>query len=137
MIKRAHDGSAKEHKKTVQQKVREHNQNYAKIETIYVLLMPKAHVISEDLIAMAKTNAPSVIEILGCKAWRRLKSGRQRTARGQKFFQELQAKHGVTKKQLREAATRLEERTGIYWGNILLLRVENRKFVFMPLVDKH
>ncbi len=127
VIKRTHDMPARELIQTLQEIVQRHNRQFT--PDTYVLIEPKAVPISAELVAMAKTNAPSVDEIL-------FQGIRQGTRRGKQFFEKLVEKNpGITTAALDEAAGKVIARTGIEFGNLLLLGVKKGKFVFMPLVD--
>lgn len=112
--------------------VRIHNEE--KKPRLYKLVMPHAYAISRELIAMAKTNAPTVSEIL----WQH-----RITKRGEDFFQKLQKKSGrlwgrfkANKRSLKRAFKELKKNSyKLGQSNTLLLDYKNRKFVFMPLID--
>lgn len=132
VVKRVHDATAKEVIKAVKENVRNHNK-FLKVRGLkekvgYVLREPIAYDIGGDLVAMAKTDRPSLHEVLGCIEF-------PRTDRGIQFFGQLSKKYGVTKKQLKMATKQICSDTTFGQRNILLLGVKEGKFVFMPLVD--
>ena len=104
--------------------VKDHNAVYQ--PTQYRLFVPHAYALNDSYLAMAKTEYPSITEIFGDGT----------TKRGTKFFTTLRKKHSVTLHQLREAADTVSLRTGFPIGNILLIGVRNKKFIFVPLVDR-
>jgi len=126
VIKKTHTFPANKKIKSVNNMVRIHNELY-KPEN-YVLLAPKAYAIGENLLAMAKTNKPSLEEVLGSKKT-------PPTERGKNFFQKMKKKHKITEMQLRKAVRQVVDRTNIFENNLLFLGVKNGKFVFMPLLD--
>jgi len=103
------------------------NQQQAKPKG-YELRMPEAYAIGEDLIAMAKTDHPSVEEMIGI-------GHLDKTDRGGKLLRELKRKHRIDEYDLVKANDEVRARTGIQPANLLVLGYENGKFVFMPLVD--
>lgn len=129
VLKRVHDGSAEKIIQELKDCVREHNKKFSATEEAYTLVEPKAYVIGEYLVAMSKTDAPSIDEILSEPDWS------EETRRGQDFFKKINKAHNVTKEDLRAAFKRVLSRTGISNQNLLLLGFEEGKFVFMPLVD--
>ncbi|MFQ5406525.1 MAG: hypothetical protein ACE5DI_05210 [Candidatus Micrarchaeia archaeon] len=100
--------------------VRLHNQQC--VPERYVLKPPYLYAVGRDLIAMAKTDSPTVNEVLFS---------------GQRFLE----KHAVTKRQLRAAlkeftkATMKSSKTSISSHNLLVTGFKKGKFVFMPLAD--
>lgn len=105
-----------------------HNQRFKK-ETEYRLLKPYAYAITPKLIAMSKTDAPSVEEVLGGR------KNQERTERGIRMLCLLKKRNGLQKEDIERIAQTLRLRTGILDGNMLLLGAEKGKLVFMPLVD--
>ncbi len=100
--------------------------NSSKEKGNYVLRKPFAYEIGNDLIAMAKTNKPSVADIIGKKP----------TERGKSFFRKLSKKYRVTEQELKSYFRNLKELSLFEERNVLLLGVtKDKKFIFMPLVD--
>lgn len=125
-IKRVHgNNTAQEQISYLCEKVRKHNAKYPK--TMYLLLEPKAKAIGRDLLVMPKIDAPSVEEIIG--------SGDDITARGNAFFNRVEKATGTNKKQIGEASSYIFDATGIHHSNLLFLGIQNKKLVFMPLLD--
>lgn len=122
VIKRTDKDTAKEVIKKLVSAVKRHNMEFTPEK--YSLLMPRAYVVGERLIAMSKTNAPEIDEIL-----------HDHTQRGIAFFEQMKKTYGVTEQQLKEASSEVFKRTGIKSHNLLLLDFEKGKFVFMPLAD--
>ncbi|MBU0636325.1 hypothetical protein KKE06_04840 [Candidatus Micrarchaeota archaeon] len=127
VIKRSHDDNARNTIDKIMNTFKRHQQNYPNAE--YVLVPPKAYDLGQELIAMPKTNVPSVREIIGELT--------EQTPRGQKFFKVLQENFGVTKKKLEKDAQALFLRIIYTWGNFTLLGVQNGKFVFMLLAEPY
>ncbi len=127
VLKRTFHGTAKYTLAYVKRTVRKHNKIYGKGEN-YFLVAPNASVLSENIIAMAKTDAPNIKEISGHK-------GKGKTKRGINFFNDLKKKYGFSKKQFKDAAEKVCLRTKIDKSNLLLISFSKGKFVFMPLVD--
>ncbi|MFH0954906.1 MAG: hypothetical protein V1777_02285 [Candidatus Micrarchaeota archaeon] len=127
VIKRADNASAQEVIDFVKQKVRKHNKKFGTKD--YILLEPRAYAISQDLIAMAKTRAPNVADIL---------YGGEGTGAATLFFDNLCKKNQsrISKKNLSQVTGTISRRTNWARHNILLLGFSKGKFVFMPLVDK-
>lgn len=136
VIKRTHkksvsdsDSNARRTVSFIRGMVKKHNSKYG-AESGYVLIVPKAYAIRKDLIAMAKTDCPSIEEITG--------NPEDRTQRGKMFFEKIQEKYGVTEQQL-------DDKFNLLWrrirraepdkGNIVLLGYKKGAFIFMPLVD--
>ncbi len=126
VIKRVHGGTARETIKFVRNLVSRHN-NEKKPEK-YKLVMPKAYAIGENLVAMAKTDCPSIGEIIGGREYN--------TQRGETFLKE---KLGVEKFALSRASDELRKNLSEYLidykSNIIVLGMNRGKFIFMPLVD--
>ncbi|MDO8537722.1 MAG: hypothetical protein Q7S21_02455 [archaeon] len=128
VLKYVHDRSAKKTIEIVQQRVRKHNESFNPKR--YVLSEPIAYAIAPKIIAMAKTDAPSVEEILEDK-----------TERGQAFINELKSKlkvnPSIAERKLKRAFNELFRNTQgkIKSGNVLVLGYESGKIVFIPLVD--
>ncbi|MBU0636328.1 hypothetical protein KKE06_04855 [Candidatus Micrarchaeota archaeon] len=74
---------------------------------------------------MAKTDAPNVEEIVGHNI----------TERGTRFFRKIKRIQPITEHQLRAAANKVYNRTGIEYRNLLFIGVKKGKFIFMPLLD--
>jgi hypothetical protein len=128
VLKRTHNEDAKETVKIMSRIVHKHNQTH--LNEPYVLLEPKAHPIFGDLLLMPKIDVPSVLEIVDTgdgEIWQ--------TMRGKEFFGKLQKQFGVTESDLRAAATRLSDNSGIDSRNVWLLGYADGKFVFMPMLD--
>ena len=126
-LKASHDWTARRTILIVNKRVRTHNFFHPRAP--YILLKPKAHEITDDIIAMPKINAPSILEILGNQ------DNEGFSPRGKAFFKKLKESFGVNEEKLEREADVIEQRTGFEWRNLLLLGVSNGKFVFMPLVD--
>lgn len=92
----------------------------------YRIYVPHAYALNEHYLAMAKTNYPSLTEIIG----------KFKTPRGTKFFKRLAKKHGVTLEEFKRAASSVSKRTAIPFGNLMLIGVRNKRFIFVPLVDQ-
>ncbi len=106
--------------------VARHNQTYDVGKDRFVLLPPNAYPISGKFVAMARTNAPSVEEIL---------HPRNRTERGRLLWRRLADRHRLELRDLVQATKLVGGRTGITRQNLLFLGYRKGKFVFMPLVD--
>ncbi len=134
VIKRDHGSSAQETIEWVQNRVRKHNERIRMLPPAerpdYILKKPYAYAISRTLIAMAKTDAPSIAEL----------SEKNKTERGAKMLEKLRVKHGISASQIKDS------KKALWWNfsdtanppnsqNMLLLGVEKGKLVFMPLVD--
>ncbi len=100
----------------------------------YELRMPIAYPVGKNILAMSKTPLITVGEIVGLTNDPFDLVGH--TERGEHYFEKLEKQHGVTRYQLRQACTQVYERTGIHHNNLLLDGVKNKKFVFVPLLDK-
>ncbi|MFH1895343.1 MAG: hypothetical protein ABIJ74_02035 [archaeon] len=140
VIKRTHNtkGFSSTELNDIQRMVKAHNERIKRFgkenEIKYVLREPIAYDIGNDLVAMAKTNKPSLREILG--PFKDVGNPNKLTLRGIQFFRKLSKKHNVTRKQLAIAAEQVSKETGIGQTNILLLGVNKKgKFIFMPLFD--
>lgn len=105
--------------------VREHNKKYG--DEKYKLLAPKAYAINPHMIAMSKTDAPNLQEVLPLFA-------ESRTERGKKMLEELR-KQGFTAKKIGGIASLAQRRTGIRDTNLLLIGAEKGRLLFLPLVD--
>jgi len=103
----------------------------------YVLRKPIAYAIGNGLIAMAKTNKPTLNEVLGHVKGLSLEIIEPpATSRGKQFFRKLSKKHKFTKKQLAAATIQVCKLMHMNPRNILFLGVNKKgKFIFMPLVD--
>ncbi len=104
------------------------NQKAKKSDPHY-LLPPNIYIINDEFVAMAKTNCPSLEEILSP----------ERTKRGAVFFKALEkkygAKSGVTMKRLRESARLLYTRAHFERANVILIGYKDAQFQVMPLAD--
>ncbi len=109
----------------IKAKVINHNENFR--NSSYILREPHAYLLWDRVIAMSKTDRPSLVEIMGRK--------RQITTRGLRFLRKMQRQHGFSRRKLLDAASKLWERTGIDPGNFLFVGVNRGKFVFVPLID--
>jgi len=99
-----------------------HNRTFRN-ETRYKVLMPHAHAIHDELIAMAWIGAPTCNEVID-----------QETKRGRTMFAKLGRK-SETRPQLDEIATLAADRLRTDTENLMLIDYARGKFVFMPLVD--
>lgn len=136
VIKRVHAATAQFVIDRIKQRVSSHKKK-ARRNDPYVLHKPFAYAIDEYHLAMAKTDFPSLTEILSRLERPDLES---KTSRGQAFFSELQErnprlKETITIEKLEEAFLRLKERGNFARGNILLIGFKKGKFQFMPLLD--
>ncbi len=120
-MKRAHHGTARETIVEIRKRVESHNAEYKPQE--YVLRMPYAYAISRDLIAMSKTNAPSLEEVV-----------RQANPRGRKVLEMLQAQ-GFTLEKLRAVSQLVVKRTGWRDTNLLVVGTSKGKLLLLPLLD--
>ncbi len=128
----------------VKNTVKKHNETYK--PKLYRLLEPHAYPLPSQLIAMAKTDKPSLEEILGSDL--DPKNDGQ-TARGRAFFEKLQKRHAISEERLKKAYAELrnaaDEMPNFAEGlipktitrpdHILVIGFRNGKFAFMPLVD--
>ncbi|HLD58563.1 MAG TPA: hypothetical protein VI977_02895 [archaeon] len=138
VIKRTHEFegkrkfTAKEVIEKIKQQVRAHNKRFR--PKTYVLLEPIAYAILPelDLIAMARTENPSLGEVLGCFNMACLD---KKTKRAKEFFAKLQEQHEVTREMLRTAADEVHKNTGIKYANLLIAGFSKGKFVFAALPD--
>jgi len=121
VIKRVHDLTARKTLELLRKQVRAHNRRF-KSEG-YELRMPLAYPIGKDLVAMAKTSAPSLEEVLI-----------KRSRRGERLFKELKEKHGFSGQKLKRIVKTLLRDSEIEPHNMIVF-VENKKLVFVPLVD--
>lgn len=132
-IKKTHGYTAQDTINIVKRFVRDHNASAN--PRSYVLVAPKAYAIGQYLLAMAKTNKPSVCEIIGDS------KGAGKTQRGKQFFELLKQKYGIEESALNEAFNELAawKRKGAILkcriDNVLLLGFRKGRFVFMPLLD--
>lgn len=121
-LKRVHESTAAETIKKICSLVRQHNSKHKPKN--YTLVPPKAYAISSDLIAMAKTGAPSMMEIMD-----------EKTPRAERMVEELRSKHGLGKSKLVSYAGKICGSTGWTYSHVLLLGANKGKPVFMPLLD--
>ncbi len=143
VVKRTHNDRTATHTelKEIQSRVKNYNKKIKqqkKRNESFVLREPIAYDIGNGLVAMAKTNKPSVNEILGHIKYFDSKGVvlSSTTIKGTRFFRKLSKKHGVNKEQLESAAIQLFNEISIMPTNILLLGVNKKKqFIFMPLID--
>ncbi|MFA6268720.1 MAG: hypothetical protein WCW13_02890 [archaeon] len=129
IIKRVHSNDAKTVLAKIKRAVTKHNTKFRNEKT-YSILSPIAYPLHGELIAMAKTTAPSIEEIVGDKS-----DSAAQTPRGKEFIKKLIVKHGVSQEQFQAAARKAVQRTGIHNANMLFLGYQKEKFIFMPLVD--
>ena len=125
VIKRVHGGTAQRNIDYVREIIREHNRKYRPKR--YRLRMPKAYAISEELVAMAKADCPSINEIIG--------SEKDKTDRGARFLEQLSKEHGVQIHDLVEAVSEVCRNIDSSTQNSLVLGYEGEKFIFIPLID--
>lgn len=121
----ASDGKEYDAKATirhVQNVVRMHNERYD--DARYELLSPKAYAINPRLIAMSRTDAPNLPEVLPAI----------QTERGRKMLEQLR-RQGFTAKKIAEIAEVVTDRTEIRDTNMLLVGAKKGKLLFLPLVD--
>lgn len=128
VVKRAHGFTAAETIKTVKEIVRVHNKKWGSKD--YILIEPKAYVISKELVAMPKVEAATLREMFS-----RDKS--RLTMSGGLFLERLLKIPGVNRKKLESLGAKACKRADISPINLLVLGYKNGKFVFMPLVDQH
>ncbi len=126
VLKRTHGHEATTVIRYVEDVVREHNSKNTQKD--YTLLRPNAYAVAGDIIAMSKTNAPSVDEIVG-------RNKNSRTARGRSFFEKLSKEHNVTLQQIRNAADSVRRYTNIRKGDLLVIGFEKGKLLLMPLLE--
>ncbi len=124
VLKRVHDSSAKGTIEKIKEKVRHYNQKQKQTKP-FEIREPIAYVVGKELIAMAKTDAPTVAEM----------SEQFGTKRGHAKARELQKKYGISTEQFGAIAGEACAVVHISTKNMLLLGVENGKLVFMPLLD--
>ncbi len=122
----------------IKEKVRQHNQrevvffsrgNVKRSDLPFELLEPYGYAIGENLIAMAKTDFPSVEEIVHPVS--------TLTPRAVEWIKKLKAKYQKTPEDLKAAAIDAEYCTGIQWNDYILAGVRHGKFIFVPLLDLH
>ncbi|MDO8537726.1 MAG: hypothetical protein Q7S21_02475 [archaeon] len=165
VIKRAHGKqnrllSAEGTIRYVRTVVKNHNIRFSPKN--YELIEPVAYPISKNLIAMAKTNAPQVNQVMTVllsyldlspskiKILKELKSRVGITETYLKFsvvnaVKETRAAQALVRKfdaekvnleELFTACLDVSENSGIDFNNLLVLGFRNGKFIFMPLVDE-
>ena len=144
VIKRAHDATSQQIIRIIENAVEEHNydqQNPGLLSRLlkrglkpsYELRKPFAYAISGDLIAMAKTDKPSIEEVLGSPY-------AKPTSRGLAFLKKLEEDHGITQADVKKSWDTLRKSNYrkaimLYEGSFLILGYEKEKLVFMPLLD--
>ncbi|MDO8538732.1 MAG: hypothetical protein Q7S21_07685 [archaeon] len=134
VLKKVHGAPAKEIIEELKRIVREHN---AKPHSpSYILLESIAYPISDEIVAMAKADFPSINETLN-----------QYTERGRKMFEVLRKEmQKKSKKKIADKDVKHELQEAVYWlryntkyklgeENVMLLGIDKGKFVFIPLVD--
>lgn len=122
VIKRTHYHSAREEINEIRNRVRIVNkQNHSQ----FIVLMPKAHAISNGLIAMKEVNFPSVVEMF---------QGNAITLRAKLMVDRLN-KLGINSEKLFNAAQDAARSLGMDKSNLMVLGAKNGKVVFMPLID--
>ncbi|MFH1663538.1 MAG: hypothetical protein ABH986_01875 [archaeon] len=131
VVKRCDSGDAQSTVNAVKNLVRQHNLHFR--NTSYKIIMPKAYAINSNLIAMAKTNNPTVDEICDFDK-------KYRTKRGKSFFKKIQqeqAKRGIklTEEQLFDSAEKASANSGLYLSHLVFLGYIKGKFIFVPLMD--
>jgi len=137
VIKRTHsiDGTtAVEELDIIARRIKNHNKTFQNRDNeLFDLHEPYAYAIGRNLIAMTKTDYPSIGEVIGSPG----KS--DRTTRGTEFFQQLikshPAKELITIKKLTMASEILKNRIRMEPGNVLITGFNNSKFQFTPLPD--
>ena len=138
VIKRVHDVSAKPLVKGIQRIVREHN---AKMRPkLYELRMPHAYPIGKDFVAMARTPAPTIKDIMN-------PDSPAQKERGRRFFEAMKKAHNISTKQLDAAFKELCDNlkkintiieTQPFWlwkDQFFVLGYKKGKFIFMPVMD--
>ena len=123
VIKRDDFGDAKSLIDTIRNMVEEHNRNPAER---YALFKPHAYAISQELIAMAKTENPTINEV-----------AKQNTERGKKMARKLE-KHGLTREKLFQAVEELDSHPTPFVGthrNFMVLGAKDGKLLLMPFLD--
>lgn len=89
----------------------------------FIMLMPKAHAISRELVAMKEVNFPASYEV-----------GLGVTPRGIIVRNRLN-KLGISTEQINTAINRAVEAMDVEALNLMILGAKNGKVVFMPLID--
>ncbi len=118
VIKRVHAGTAKRTIAKIGEKVKQHNHGFSPVN--YVLVAPHAYPIARYLVAMHKSNAPTIDEAMGARREELLKKS-VRWDVGMAHF---------------ELAQRMVcERAKISRQHMLFLGYRKGKFIFMPLLD--
>jgi len=146
VIKKAHFSvAAKSEIKKIQKRVMRYNGKTKRLIGIiknkgkkrnHVLREPIAYDIGNGLVAMAKTNKPSLSEVLGIFKINDDVSEHRITARGTGFFRKLSREHGVTKAELKIGAKQVFKGTRIHPVNIILLGANKKgEFILMPFID--
>jgi len=144
VIKRTHAATSQQIIRIIENAVEEHNydqQNPGLLSRLlkrglkpsYELRKPFAYAISGDLIAMAKTDKPSIEEVLGSPY-------AKPTSRGLAFLKKLEEDHGITQADVKKSWDTLRKSNYrkaimLYEGSFLILGYEKEKLVFMPLLD--
>jgi hypothetical protein len=130
VLKYSHDNTARE---VVDMIGKEVKACIKKNPRTFNICKPYVYPVSTNIIAMAKTNYPSIEEAI------QLFSDTPPTQRGRKFISNL-AKENKKKikeieSELKIAVDELERKTHLYPGNILVTGYAKGKFMFMPLAD--
>jgi len=123
-----HPPTAADVKKIIENAVKNHNILYADKEKDYSLRAPIVHDIGLDLLAMAHTNAPNIIEVIGDF------NGKGKTERGKRMLAQLK-KSGIDEEKLKMAANRLNNRTATHRRNVFLFGTIKGKIDFMLMPD--
>ncbi len=122
VIKKVHDATARKTISVILSKVKKHNKKFRPRH--YKLVSPKAYAIGKGLVAMSKINAPELDEVLNSK-----------TSKGRAMFREIKNELGLKRSELNFIGEEFWNRTGIKPSNILILGIEGKRMVFMPLID--
>jgi hypothetical protein len=126
VIKHAHTDNAKITLDTVGRKVREFNKEVKNPGFFFVA--PKAYVVGKRLIAMSKTEAPTIEELIVSSDPRAIK-----------IVNDLSGKLNISPKKLiltiHNAAEMIGDYTNISRGDIFVMGVKNGKLVYMAAPD--
>jgi hypothetical protein len=124
-------GTAQQEIDELYRRIDQHQTKFAAKEQEYVLRRPFGYAIGEDLIAMRKTNKPSIPEIvLGIHGHT---DSAEETNRGRVVRERFQ-KNGEFDR-FREVIERLQSRLLIGYGNIIYIGKRNGKYCFTTLID--
>lgn len=140
VLKVIHDDFAQNVVKQIKEIVAKHNRMF--LPEKYVLRMPYAYVINNDIIAMSKANFPSVKEIF-----------RDKTPRARRMINSIRREildienrnlsYREAEEELSKVWRQLSQNLGslpngaIADSNMLLLGYKNGKYVFIPLMDSY